>query len=101
MATPTRKSASARLRTKHQLWLLFLRSIFSMAAATSRLVEMMRPAAMLRITPISLGLISLALWISHRPGDLRRCDRSNVRCWEEVSWIHVQPMSSLPSIKSF
>lgn len=56
MATPTRKSAMARLRTKHQLWLLFFRSIFSMAAITSRLVEMMRVEAMLRIRPISLGL---------------------------------------------
>ncbi|KAA8586629.1 hypothetical protein FQN60_000465 [Etheostoma spectabile] len=61
MATPTRASASAKLRTKHQLWLLFLRSSLSRAAATSRLVEVMRQEAMLRVTPITRGFTSL--WV--------------------------------------
>lgn len=55
MATPTRLSASAKLRTKHQLWLHFLRSSLSKAAATSRFVEMMREEATLSIIPITQG----------------------------------------------
>lgn len=61
MATPTRVSASAKLRTNNQLWLHFLRSSLSRAAATSRLVEMMRQEAMLRITPITRAFTSL--WV--------------------------------------
>ncbi|TNN45081.1 hypothetical protein EYF80_044726 [Liparis tanakae] len=59
MATPTRASASAKLSTKHQLWLLFFRSSLSRAAATSRLVEMMKQEAMLRMAPITRGLTEL------------------------------------------
>lgn len=55
MATPTKMSARAKLRTKHQLWLLFLMSSFSKAAATTMLVEMMRQDAVLRTIPITRG----------------------------------------------
>lgn len=71
MATPTRVSASARLRTKHQLWLLFLRSSLSRAAATSRLMEMMKQEATVRITPITPGLTSIGavgLQVPRQPG---------------------------------